>query len=191
MVSTTFEPGSRRMLHVSEPLAARVHGDHHAALHAVQLVLVLMLDAGQPGVFHAHVAEHLRRQPALGIEALQLLLKVDAAQVQRFHARGGLAIHLARDPGKILLRLHVLQQAVGVLAGHAGQQRRGGFLVGDFTGHGEDRIDLHGHRQLLPVAVVDDAALRRDLHRALLLAVAPAAPIRDSAAPAEWSAAPR
>ena len=135
-----------------------------------------MLDAGQSGVFHAHVAEHLRRQPALGIETLQLLLKVDAAQVQRFHARRRLAIHLARDPGKILFRLHVLQQAVGVLAGHAGQQRRGGLLVGDFTGHGEDRIDLNGHGQRLPVAVVNNAALRRDLHRALLLAIRPLHP---------------
>ncbi len=70
------------MLQVSEPFAARVHGDHHAALHAVQLALVEVLDAGQPGVFHAYVAEHLRGQRTLGIETLQLLLKIDAAKVR-------------------------------------------------------------------------------------------------------------
>ncbi len=95
---------------------------------------------------------------------------------ERLDALGGIAIHFARDPGKIFLRLHALQHAVGILADHLASNRRGVLLIGDFAGHGKDRIDLHGHRQFLAVAVVDDAALRRDFHGALLLALRPLHP---------------
>ena len=88
----------------------------------------------------------------------------------------GIAIHFAGDPGKISLRLDALQHAVRVLADHLGQNRRSVLLIGDLAGHGKDRIDLHGHRQFLAVAVVDDAALGRNFHGALLLTLRPLHP---------------
>ena len=46
--------------------------------------------------------------------------------------------------------------------------RRLVFVV-DFVGDGIDGVDLHGHGELAQVAVVEDAAARRDFKGALLL----------------------
>ena len=51
----------------------------------------------------------------------------------------------------------------------AARVRGGGLLVVDFGGDGVDGVDLHGHGELAQVAVVEDAAARRDLKGALLL----------------------
>ena len=48
---------------------------------------------------------------------------------------------------------------------------RGGLLVVDLGGVGVDGVDLHGHGQLVQVAVVEDAAARSHLKGALLLLV--------------------
>ena len=44
-------------------------------------------------------------------------------------------------------------------------------FVFDFVGDGVDGVDLHGHGEFAHVAVVEDAAARRDLKGALLLAL--------------------
>ena len=71
---------------MADRLAPGVQGDDHAPLHAVQLLLILVLDPREAGVFHANVAEHLRRKLALGIKTLMLRLKVDATQVEGTNA---------------------------------------------------------------------------------------------------------
>jgi hypothetical protein len=46
---------------------------------------------------------------------------------------------------------------------------RAGFLVRDFSGIGVDRRHLYRHGQFLQIAVVENAAARRDFEGALLL----------------------
>ena len=70
MVSTRFCPGSGGRLHAAEPLAARVNRDQLLAGNAAQIVVELALQTAETFVVHADVAEHLRRQLALGIEPL-------------------------------------------------------------------------------------------------------------------------
>jgi hypothetical protein len=65
----------RLVLARSQHLAARIHRRVHAARNAVQLRLELLLQAAQAVVVHAHIAQHLRGNLVVRIEALKLLLK--------------------------------------------------------------------------------------------------------------------
>ena len=62
----------------AEHVAARIQGRIHAAGDAVQLRLELQLQAAQAVVVHAHIAQHLRGDLIVRIEALKLFLEVDA-----------------------------------------------------------------------------------------------------------------
>jgi hypothetical protein len=61
------------------------------------------------------------------------------------------------------------QGIVGVGVDDGGQSVRGSGLVFDLGGHGVDGVDLHGHGQLVQVAVVEHAAAGSYLKGALLL----------------------
>ncbi len=58
--------------------APRIHGRIHAAGNAVQLRFEFLLQAAQAVVVHAHIAQHLRGNLVVRIEALELFLEVDA-----------------------------------------------------------------------------------------------------------------
>ena len=57
----------------------------------------------------------------------------------------------------------------GVGVDDSSKGARGGLWIVDLGGIGVDGIDLHGHGEFAHVAVVKDAAARRDLKGALLL----------------------
>src|ERR1019366_7941051 len=64
-------------------------------------------------------------------------------------------IDFARHPRKRLRSLEMVQNVVAVRTKNLRQQACGRRLVGNFTGHRENRIDAHRHRQLVPAAVVN------------------------------------
>ena len=74
MVSTRFWPGSGSCS-VEPKLAVRIHGGEHPAGNAVQLRLEFLLQAAQAVVVHAHIAQHLRGDFVVRVEALKLFLK--------------------------------------------------------------------------------------------------------------------
>jgi hypothetical protein len=58
---------------------------------------------------------------------------------------------------------------VGVDVNDCGESMGGGLLVCNLGGHGEDRVHLHGHGQLVQIAVIEHAPARSHLEGALLL----------------------
>ncbi len=74
----------------------RIHGRVHAAGNAVQLRFELLLQAAQAVVVHAHIAQHLRGDLVVRIEALKLFLKVDALELSRCLRQ--LPVIAAREP---------------------------------------------------------------------------------------------
>ena len=166
----------------AEHVAARVHGRVHAAGNAVQLRIELLLQAAQPVVVHAHIAQHLRGNFVVRIKALELFLEVDALEAlildQLPDAGSGIRRDAPRNPGKAApgfqtagnLLLGGLR-VVGVGVHDRGQCAGGRLLVVDFGGHGKDGVHLHGHGQLAQVAVIEHAAARSHLKGALLLLV--------------------
>ena len=66
----------------AEDVAARVHGGEHAARHAVELRVEFLLEAAEAVVVEADIAEHLRGDLVVGIEALKFFLEIDALHVE-------------------------------------------------------------------------------------------------------------
>ena len=160
----------------AEHLAPGIDGGVHAAGHAVQLRVEFFFQTPESVVVYADVAEHLRGDLVVRIEALKLLLEVDALHVEGADAGGRIGADTAGDPGEVVsggeaggdLRLGGLRVfRIGVDQG--GKGARGGGVVVDLGGVGVDGVDLNGHCQLAQVAVVEHAAARRDLEGALLL----------------------
>ncbi len=75
----------------------------------MHLVVELLLQPAQPVIIRAHIAQHLRRQVAVRIKALELLLEVDALQVQLAHPVRRLRIHPPRHPRKVARRIEPRQ----------------------------------------------------------------------------------
>ena len=165
-------------------MPAGIDRGEHAAGHTVEILVEFALHASQTIVIGAHVAQHLGGKLAVGIEALEFLLEIDALEIQRFHPRDLRGVELARDPGEVsrgvqaggnLMRGSEAVGRVGVH--HFGQGSGNRLPLGvpsgsprrDFRRHRVDRIGQHGHGQLMQVAVVENSAPRRNLKGALLL----------------------
>ena len=138
--------------------------DHHLAGPALQLVLVLDLQAGQPLVVEADLAQHRCGQVAGRLEALGLLEEADALDLERRNLVGRGVVHLAGEIGEPAWRSQLVDEDVLVRV----QDRRQGASVGDRVTHqlgvGPHRALADGHRQLHVVAVEDRPALGGDVH---------------------------
>ena len=76
----------------AEDVAAGVHGGEHAAGDAVELVVEFAFDAAETVVIETDIAEDLRGDLVVGIEALKFFLEVDALDiegVERVEISGG------------------------------------------------------------------------------------------------------
>jgi len=146
----------------------------------VQLRLELLLEPPQPVVVQAHIAQHLRRDFVVRIKPLKLLLKVDSLQALRIqqllHPRRGLLRDTAGNPGKAVPGIQAVGNLLlgrlpvfGVGVHYRRQRVRHRLLVLDLRRHRENRIHLHGHRQLVQIPVVEHPAPRSHLERPLLL----------------------
>ena len=67
----------------TEHVTARIQGCEHAAGNAMQLRLKLLFQASQAFVVRAHIAQNLRGNLIVRVEALKLLLEVDALEFLR------------------------------------------------------------------------------------------------------------
>ena len=160
----------------TQDFAARIHGGEHAAGGAMQLAVELLLDAAEAVVVDADIAQHLRGDFVVGVEALELFLEVDAFESEGPDARRSFRRDAARDPGKTVpggeprgnLLLSGLR-IVGVSVDEGGEGVRRGLLVVDLGGHRVDGVGLDGHGQLTEVAVIEDAAAGSHLKGARLL----------------------
>src|SRR5579864_516915 len=158
-------------LHSAEPLAARVHGDKHLARLAAQARLVAALDAAQAFVIETDIAQDLSRQLALRIEALGLLLEINAFKIQRANTVSRFLVDLARDPAEGARGVYAVEDLVRIVAEYLTEQGRSGGWIRNLAGDGEDGVYGNRHRQLVAIAVVDDAPLGSDIERALLLSL--------------------
>ena len=68
----------------------------------MQIAVEFFFQAAQSVVVDAHVAQHLRGDLVVGIEALKLLLEVNALHIEGLHRGRNLRRHAARDPGKVV-----------------------------------------------------------------------------------------
>ncbi len=86
----------------AQNFAARVHGRVHRAGRAVEFAVEFFFKAAEAVVVDANVAQHLRGELVVGIEALKLLLEVNALHVEGLHGGGDLRRDAARDPGEVM-----------------------------------------------------------------------------------------
>ena len=143
----------------------------------MQLRLKLALHTAESVVVCADIAQHLRGQAAVGVEALELLLQVDALQVQLAHPLRGIGVQLAGHPGKVArpveTRLDLVLRGEMIGRIHVNNLRQQGrvtrLVIAQLAGDRVHAVHQHGHGQLMQVAVVEHAAPRSHLKGAQLL----------------------
>ena len=102
MVSTRLRPGSGSCSLEPSTLRRASMAVYMLAGDAVQLRIEFLFEAAEAVVVDAHIAQHLRGDLVVGIEALELFLEVDALHVEGADAGGDLGGDAARDPGKVV-----------------------------------------------------------------------------------------
>jgi len=107
----------------------------------VQLRLEFLFKAAEAVVVHTDVAEHLRGDLVVRIEALELLLKVEALHGESLDACGNAGGDATRDPGEAVAFVEARENlllaglgVVGVGVDDGGQSVRGSGLVFDLVG---------------------------------------------------------
>ena len=101
------------MLLAIQHVAAGIERGKHAAGHTMQIVVELALHATQTIVVGAYVAQDLGRELAVGIEAFEFLLEIDALEVQRLHPRDLRRVKFARNPGEVSRRIQPRRNLMG------------------------------------------------------------------------------
>ena len=71
-------------------MAASIHGGKHAARDAVKLPVEFTLQTAEAVIVDPDVAENLRGDLVVGIEALELVLEVNALHIEGAHLCGNL-----------------------------------------------------------------------------------------------------
>src|SRR6266568_4226756 len=157
-------------------MAARIHRRKHAARGAMKARIVFPFKAAETVVVEANVAQHLRGDLIVGVEALEFLLEVDAFEVESSDSVGDLGRDAARDPREAVSFIQAIRDLVfsglGVFrigVHNCGEGAGSGFFVVDLGGAGIDGVDMDGHRQLAEVAIIENTAAGSYLKGALLL----------------------
>ena len=147
---------------LDEPLAPRAAGEG---------LVERELEPGEPAVIDARVAEHLRRQRSLRVEALLLRIEAEAGQLSPPQPLGPHRVGLARDVDEAV-------RAVAELGGEGDRvepqdpRRDGGLAVrvAHLERIGVDRRRLLADRELEAAPVVDRPTRGRDRHFLAVLA---------------------
>src|SRR5271165_203578 len=169
--------GERLAFFAAKHMSARVQSGQHASRCAMQVFVEILLQAAQSVVVDAHVTKHLRGDPVIRIEALEFFLDIDTVQIQRFYLVDNRSVLLARNPcevaGSVQARKDLLLRSEAISGiGVNYFCKSGGSLRpvrADFGGHGIDRVYKYRHRQLMQIAIVENAATRSHLKAPLLL----------------------
>ena len=118
------------------------------------LLVEIFLHAGDADVVLVDIAEHVRADRAIGIDALVLGEEADARKAEMKDLGPLFRRDLPLDPDEALSRAEPLAQLLGVdVRQNGGDEFDRLVLVDDAIGLGEDRHGLHVGRQDLAVAV--------------------------------------
>lgn len=157
-------------------MAARIHGRKNTAGDAMKAAIEFLFKSTEAIVVHPDIAEDLSGKLIIGVEALKLLLEIDALHVKGAQAVCHFRSHAPGDPGEAVSVVESISDLVfgGPLVfkidvNDAGKEVRGGFLVVDLGGHGVDGVDLYGGGEFAQIAIVQNAATRSYFKCALLL----------------------
>ena len=118
------------------------------------LLVEIFLHAGDADVVLVDVAEHVRADRPVRIDALVLGEEADARKAEMEDLRLFFRRDLPLDPDEALLRAEPLAQLLGIdVRQHGGNELDRLVLVDDAVGFGEDRHGLHVGREDFSVAV--------------------------------------
>ena len=168
-----------RLLHIAfHHVVLGIHVDEHMPRHAMHVRIELLLQAAQPAIIRApHSPATCARQVRVRVEALELLGRVDALEVQLLHTLGSLRIHLARHPRKVARGIQppqdlpFLREVVQRVRMHDARQqcRVAGPVLAQLARHREHAVHGNRHGQLAQIAVIEHTAPRGHFKAALLL----------------------
>ena len=163
----------RRPLEPAERVPFRVRLHEDAAALAADAGIVGGLETAQAVVVDADVAEHVRPELLVGIEALVLLHEPDAVEIQLLDAAFLVGRDLAPHVGERAAVGEAPAQRRPLLAGaigeRAAERRSGRVRVADFRRHRIDRVRVDARRQHAALAIDDVAALGRCVDRVQVL----------------------
>ena len=166
IVSSMVEPGGRRPLEAAEGVPPGVGVNEDRAGLAANLRVVGPLEPFEAVVVDADVAEQVRRELLVRVEAAALLDEADAV-ADSARRRG--APRPATPAGARRRNAALVLEAIGERLPFAGravaerlaQLRDRLFVVVDFGRHRVDRIDVDAGREQMAAAIEDVAALGR------------------------------
>jgi hypothetical protein len=148
---------------------ARVLLEHAPAGSAPEDVVEAVLEAGQPVLVGPDEPHDVRRERAAGVQPPRLVEDPDARSTELLD----LVRRDQADPAGEVHEACVLAQVGldrrGVALEQWSESARGPGRIGDHTRVGVDRPGRDGHRELVPVAVEDRPAARRQLDLAQAL----------------------
>ena len=151
--------------------APRIRHDDDAAGIPLYLVVVPVFKPAHALFIEVHIPENMRRELTLRIKAAVFLLEIDALQLGSLNRIGLNIGQPALDPGERTAVIKLVENVFLRESGSTRERFRGGLPILDLIRNGKNRIHLDTDRQLIPVAIVDIAAPRTDIERALLLAL--------------------
>jgi hypothetical protein len=134
-----------------------IQRSQNMARRSVHLVVELTLNAAEAGVVGADVTQNLRGQIVVRIKALELLLKVNALQVQLPHPRRRLRIQAACHPREVARcieprqHLGLRRKVIACIRVHNLCQKLCCVftILAKLARNGVDAVDQHCHRQFL------------------------------------------
>ena len=94
----------------------------------------MALEAAQALILSADVANDLRGEFALRVEALGLFLKMDTLKIESTDAGGGFGVGFSRDPTECFVSLAVREEDPRIVVRDAGDQADHVGQVGRFGG---------------------------------------------------------
>ena len=129
------------------------------------LIVEIFLDTGNALGVEIDIADNMRRQAPLRIDAAALVDKADTGNAEIINGIALFRRHLPLQPGERLFLRQLLAQFLGVEIGYGGGQKFDRFVnIDDLQGIGIKRGDRHVGGQKHAIAV-DDIGPRQALFR--------------------------
>ena len=111
----------------------------------MQLAVEFLFQTAQAVVIAPDVAQHLRGEQVVGVEASKFLLEENSLHVQGFHGGCDLRRDAPRDPGEVMAVVEACgnlslggKRVFRIVVDQRSKGARGGLLVGDLRGIGVD-----------------------------------------------------
>ena len=148
---------------------------------SMQIVFEVQFQPAQALVLGPDIAKNMRCQVAIRVETLVFVGQINALQIQLANPLCNRRVKLPRHPRKVSGRIEpgkdvVLQcEVVVIVEVHDLRQQRRCFaaVFPQFAGHGVGTFDMHRHRKLTKIAVVQHTPPRINLKGPLLLSRSP------------------